>query len=156
MTRSLLAVLAVSLSACGHAAHLSGGIPPQLRPENAGTTGTLAVHVLGLPSVRGQLFVELYDRASYFSYQLVQNEQIVPVTAAEMTVVLEHVPAGRYAAVASQDANANGELDTGIFGIPLEAYGFSRDARGALGPPDFEAAAFDFDGTAATVDVTVR
>jgi len=114
------------------------------------------VRVLGIPLVKGQLFVELYDRATYFNYDQVLNEQIVPVTGTEMTVTLEHVPAGRYMAVASHDANGNNELDTGLFGIPLEAYGFSRDARGALGPPGFEAGAFDFGGGAETVDVTVR
>ena len=143
-------------SACRSAPKTRDGLAPQLRPENAGVTGTLAVHVLGIPSVKGQLFVELYDQATYFNYDQVLNEQIVPVTATEMTVTLEHVPAGRYMAVVSHDANGNNELDTGLFGIPLEAYGFSRDARGALGPPDFKAGAFDFDGVASAVDITVR
>ena len=99
---------------------------------------------------------ELYDRDSYFDFSRVPNEQVVPVTATGMTVTLQHVPAGRYIVVGSHDANGNNELDTGLFGIPLEAYGFSRAARGAFGPPDFEAGAFDFDGSTATVEVVLR
>lgn len=158
MIRFIFVALAVLVtgSACRSVPRARGDLPPQLRPENAAVTGALAVHVLGIPQVEGQLFVELYDQATYFNYEQVLNEQILPVTATEMTVTLEHVPAGRYVAVASHDANNNQELDTGLFGIPLEAYGFSREARGALGPPDFAAGAFDFDGVTATVDITVR
>ena len=158
MTRFLFAGLVASLvlSGCQSAPRTLLGLPLQLRPENEGTTGTLAVHLSGIPSVQGSLFIELYDRDTYFDFSRVQNEQVVPVTATDMTVTLQHVPAGRYVAVGSHDANGNNQLDTGIFGIPIEAYGFSRSARGALGPPDFEAGAFDFDGTAATVEVVLR
>lgn len=45
---------------------------------------------------------------------------------------------------AYHDANRNGQLDKGAFGIPTEAYGFSCNARGRLGPPGFEAASFSF------------
>lgn len=155
MSRPAL-VLCLALCACAAAPHARTGLPLQLRPENASVTGALEVHVTGIPSVQGQLYVELYDRSTYFDYQQVLNEQIVPVTGREQRVTLEHVPAGHYLAVASHDANGNDTLDTGLFGIPLEAYGFSRGARGALGPPEFEAGAFDFDGTRAVVEVDLR
>jgi uncharacterized protein (DUF2141 family) len=159
MTRHFFAFALLSLSvlaSCRGAVKTRTGLPAQLQPVNAASTGTLEVHLTGIPAVRGQLFVELYDQATYFDYAQVLNERIVPVTATEMTVTLEHVAAGRYIAVGSHDANGNNELDTGLFGIPLEVYGFSRDARGALGPPDFSAGAFDFDGTTARVDVPLR
>ncbi len=159
MTRFLfaLSILSVSvLGGCRGALKARTETPLQLRVQNAAVTGTLEVHLTGIPAARGQLFVELYDQATYFNYDQVLNERIVPVTATEMTVTLEHVPAGRYIAVGSHDANGNNELDSGLFGIPLEAYGFSRDARGALGPPDFSAGAFDFDGTTLRVDVPLR
>ena len=155
MTRFLFVAL-VALTACRSAPKTLVGLPVQLRPENDATTGTLAVHLTGIPSVQGTVFIELYDRDTYFDYSRVPNEQVVTVTANEMTVTLEHVPAGRYIVVGSHDANGNNELDTGFLGIPTETYGFSRGARGAFGPPDFEAGAFDFDGTTATVDVLLR
>jgi uncharacterized protein (DUF2141 family) len=34
-------------------------------------------------------------------------------------------------------------LDTNFLGIPKEQFGFSNDARGTLGPPDFESASFE-------------
>jgi uncharacterized protein (DUF2141 family) len=151
-------VLGVALSTvgCGSAVPaVRAGVPPQNTPAFAHYQGTIDVVVKGIPEKRGKLYVELYDRASYFRYEQVLNERIVPVTGATVKVRLEHVPPGRYAVAVSQDANENRALDTGWFGVPTEAYGFSRDARGTFGPPDFEEAAFDFDGKTASLTVHV-
>jgi uncharacterized protein (DUF2141 family) len=55
----------------------------------------------------------------------------------------EDVPPGRYAVSTYHDANDNGKLDRNFMGIPEEGVGFSRDAKGDMGPPDFADAAFD-------------
>jgi uncharacterized protein (DUF2141 family) len=151
-----LILLAVLLGGCGAAQHARTGIPPQQRPEAMGNAGSMTVNVEGIPSVEGNLFVELYDRDSYFHYEQVLNELIVPVSGTTMTVTLEHVPRGRYIVVVSHDANANGKLDTNLFGAPTEVYGFSRGARGAFGPPAFDAGAFDFNGERVLVPIALR
>lgn len=149
-------LLAIFVTSCGTSPHARVGIPPHLRPEAASTPGVIEVQVRGIPRVEGQLFVELYDEGSYFHYDRVLNERIVPVTTTSMTVQLEHVPAGRYMAVISHDANSNHRLDTNFFGAPTEAYGFSRGARGTFGPPAFDEGAFDFDGARAAVAIDIR
>lgn len=153
---TLLVLLSTVLGGCGAAQHARSGVPPQQRPEAMGIAGSMTINVAGIPSVEGKLFVELYDRDSYFHYEKVLNEQIVPVSGTTMTVTLEHVPRGRYVVVVSHDANANGKLDTNFFGAPTEVYGFSRGARGAFGPPDFEAGAFDFNGERVLVPIALR
>jgi uncharacterized protein (DUF2141 family) len=52
------------------------------------------------------------------------------------------VRSSSYAVAAFEDRNGNGLLDTNLFGVPTEGVAFSRDARGRLGPPSFEAARF--------------
>ena len=52
------------------------------------------------------------------------------------------LPAGDYAVSAFLDENNNMKLDSNLFGLPTELYGFSRNARNPVGPPPFEAAAF--------------
>jgi len=155
-TRALAVGVALSMAACASAVPaVRAGLPPQNTPAFAHYPGTIDIAVKGIPEKRGKLYVELYDRAGYFRYERVLNERIVPVTGAAMKVRLEHVPQGRYVVAVSQDANENRALDTGLFGVPTEAYGFSRDARGTFGPPDFEEAAFDFDGKTASLAVRV-
>ncbi|MCS4509618.1 DUF2141 domain-containing protein [Xylophilus ampelinus] len=69
-------------------------------------------------------------------------------------VVFRKLEPGRYGLSAFHDENADGTLDTYPLGIPREAYGFSRDARGMFGPPSFDASAIELQkDTAITVQV---
>ena len=61
------------------------------------------------------------------------------------TFVFKGLEPGTYAVSAMHDENGNGKLDTNLVGLPTERYGFSNDARGKLGAPDFEAAAIGVD-----------
>ena len=63
------------------------------------------------------------------------------------------LPAGRYAIAVFHDIDSNGRLKTGIFGIPLEPVGFSKDPNWYFGPPKFGQAAFDV--TAGDFQLTV-
>lgn len=49
---------------------------------------------------------------------------------------------GDYAASIFHDQNNNKKLDTNFIGIPKEAFGFSNDAMGVMGPPSFQKAKF--------------
>jgi uncharacterized protein (DUF2141 family) len=62
---------------------------------------------------------------------------------AKTVLVFRGLPAGRYAVSAYHDENGNGKLDRNLVGLPIERYGMSRDARGTMGPPSFDAAAIE-------------
>ncbi len=65
-----------------------------------------------------------------------------PDAGDETVCRFERVPPGRYAVAVHHDENDDGKLQRGLFGAPSEGYGASNDAKGTLGPPSFEAAAF--------------
>lgn len=90
--------------------------------------------------------VALYNRADLFMKEHYQIRQ-VKVTGTTVTILFDNLPAGEYAFSIFQDVNDNGVLDTNLFGIPREPWGFSNNARGRFGPPDFEAARFMVSGT---------
>jgi uncharacterized protein (DUF2141 family) len=148
--------LLLLVAACSAAPKPTRTGPPAHLREPAAVVGRIEVAVTGIPAVEGQLYVELYDQATYFRYADVLNERIVAVTGTEMVVALEHVPPGRYIAAVSHDRNSNHTLDTGWFGIPKEAYGFSQGARGRLGPPSFEEGAFTFAGGTQRIMISIR
>lgn len=92
----------------------------------------------------GRIAIAVYRDADAFRRS--ENpiaSQMVARTGAVTTVVIPGLPAGRYAVAAFHDSDGNGELTLWPFGLPKEAYGFSRDARGRFGPPTFDQAAFD-------------
>jgi uncharacterized protein (DUF2141 family) len=67
---------------------------------------------------------------------------VAPVVAGQAVCRFAAVPEGSHALAAFEDRNGNGALDVNLFGVPVEGVAFSRDARGRLGPPGFEAARF--------------
>jgi uncharacterized protein (DUF2141 family) len=52
------------------------------------------------------------------------------------------LPEGEYAISLFHDENENKELDTNFIGIPKEAFGFSNNVLGLMGPPSFKKAKF--------------
>jgi uncharacterized protein (DUF2141 family) len=60
---------------------------------------------------------------------------------------------GTYAVAAYEDRNGNQRLDTNWLGVPTEGIAFSRDARGRMGPPGFDAASFDHRGKATVLQL---
>ena len=63
---------------------------------------------------------------------------------------------GTYAVKLFHDANDNGRLDTNWIGIPKERFGFSNNAMGRFGPPDFDAVRFALDGPRLELEIETR
>ena len=64
---------------------------------------------------------------------------------------------GRYAISILHDANNNGKIDLNMLGIPKEGFGASNDVPpGPMSPPNFEDAAFEFDGTELNMALLMR
>jgi uncharacterized protein (DUF2141 family) len=66
---------------------------------------------------------------------------IVPVSAGQSAVETTiDLPLGSYAISVFLDENGNGKLDTGLFGIPKERFGFSNNPTITTGAPTFQEA----------------
>lgn len=117
----------------------------------------LAIVVRGLYSGTGAVHYAVYDRPETFPTRvgrLVKGE--VPAATSGVRIVVPNLRPGRYAVAVFHDENGNGEFDQGLFGIPLEQYGFSNDARGFFGPPDFEDAAVDLGEARREITITLE
>ncbi len=79
-----------------------------------------------------------------------------PAEAGTTTLTVPNVPPGDYAVQAFLDENDNGRIDRGLFGIPKEGVGFSRDARIAMSPPKWADAVFTHGGAAQTIGFSLR
>jgi uncharacterized protein (DUF2141 family) len=93
---------------------------------------------------RGTYFIAVHGSAATFPQGQPAHAEKSAVTDEQQGIRIE-IPAGRYAIAVYQDLNANGELDSNLVGAPTEPVGFSRNATGAMGPPDFAKAAFEID-----------
>lgn len=102
----------------------------------------ITVVVSNLESNDGKVFVGLYNTEESFlgkGFKHVNSK----IEDNSCTVVFENVPNGIYAISLFHDENGNDKMDTGMFGIPKEAYGCSNNATGFMGPPKWEDAKFE-------------
>ena len=115
---------------------------------------TLEVAILGAASDDGDVHVALYNDPEGFPKSrgmLIEME--VPIENQQAIAVFENLEPGRYAIAIYHDENSSNKFDQGLFGIPLEDFGFSNDATIFLSPPSFEDAAFDIPETGAVIRI---
>ncbi len=101
-----------------------------------------------LEGSRGHLRCLAFSRPTGFpsSAGLAVARAEASAAAGQARCVFRGLPAGRLAISVVHDADLSGDITTNVLGVPVEGYGFSRDARGTFGPPSFSDAAFVHDG----------
>lgn len=119
--------------------------------------GTLTINFIGLKNNDGNVKVALANSAqNYKDHKNPFIGKTVPIKNNKAVIVLEDVPFGEYAVKAFHDEDANDKLNTNFFGMPIEDYGFSNDARGTFGPPSWKDAKFIFDEDKLSLTVIIR
>lgn len=101
----------------------------------------LTVDVTGVKNERGRVRIDVCPQAKFLDDGCPWHVS-VPAKAGTTTLEVPDLPPGDYAIQAFHDANGNDELDRGLFGIPKEGVGFSRDARIVFSPPKWKDAVF--------------
>lgn len=108
------------------------------------SAATLDVEIVGIASDSGDVHVALYnDPAGFPKSQGMLIETEAPIKNGIALATFKNLTPGRYAIAIYHDENDNNKFDQGLFGIPLEDFGFSNDVTVFLSPPEFEDAAFD-------------
>jgi uncharacterized protein (DUF2141 family) len=113
----------------------------------SGRPYTITVHIIGLRSDKGKLYLSLYHSASGYPKDASAAYRLssAPISGGKSVITLEAVPGGVYAMACYHDENDNGKIDNNLFGIPKEGTGASNNARGSWGPPKFDDAKFALD-----------
>ena len=118
-------------------------------------SGKLIIKVNEIRNQKGKVRVSIYnssngfpdspDKAKYLAEGvIIKNSSII---------VLKNMPYGYYAVSLIHDENMNGKLETNFLGIPKEGFGMSNDAKGFMGPPEFEQAKFKFKKNNQTIQI---
>ncbi len=106
----------------------------------------LTVQVAKVSADSGNIRVAIHDGEEGFpSKREPVQVHLVEADTDGVTVVFNDVPPGEYAVAVYHDVDGDGELDTNFLGAPREPLGFSRDARGRMGPPSFDSAAISIE-----------
>lgn len=119
--------------------------------------GELRINITDIEHSEGNIRVALFDNAKKFpSTDVSKAQSELKAQKGSVTVVFAGIVPGRYAVALYHDENGNKKLDQNFLGIPKEGYGFSRDARGFMGPPKFSQSAFDFNEENSDIVIEMR
>jgi uncharacterized protein (DUF2141 family)/uncharacterized membrane protein len=116
----------------------------------------LRVDVQGVPAAGGTVRAAVFNRAEDFPRGKVIAANFADTAGPTASILFTDLAPGEYAVAAYHDENGNGRLDTNLMGQPIEAYGFSRDASGAMGPPRFADAAVKVDAAGLAIKINLR
>lgn len=114
------------------------------------------VKILNIRNSTGTVACALFESPDGFPNEYLRsatNIMMIKIRKAQARCDFEDIPPGTYAIAVIHDENMNGRLDTNVFGVPTEGYGFSKDAKALIGVPSFSAASFPYDGQ--NVDLTI-
>jgi len=136
---------------------ISFGMFQPIKAQEGPGTGDLTILVTGFKSGEGNAMIKVMS-----SEQALTNEDKAfsmircKITGGKVEVTLRGVPHGQYAVAVFHDRNGNGVLDKNLRGIPKEEYGFSNNAKGKFGPPDYKSMRFDLRSPSVTQQIIIR
>lgn len=104
----------------------------------------LGISFTNICEAKGSIYVGVYaKKADFLKPEKACFKKIIPVSVkGNLRFDCSELAPGTYAVSCFHDLNDNGELDTNFFGIPVEPYGFSNNARPKFRAPRWEEACF--------------
>jgi uncharacterized protein (DUF2141 family) len=117
--------------------------------------GNLKIIIKGCRTSGGTALVALYNKSTGFMKKEPLRNASEIIKSTQLTMQFDSLGKGNYAIAIIHDENGNGILDKNDIGIPLEGYGFSNDARGTFGPPEYKDAKFWFAGLNKTIVINM-
>ncbi len=105
----------------------------------------LTIEIQGLNSNKGNIMIALYTKKNEFASKNDTFKNKIQ-NASNKLIVFENLDSDSYAFAVFHDENNNGIIDKNFFGVPIEKYGFSNNARETFSAPSFSAASLDLKG----------
>lgn len=117
---------------------------------HAASTLTIA---LDCASDQGRVMIAVFDSEAGYN----GDRPVRSVTAEPgKPVRVEGLAPGRYAIKSFHDVNGDGRMNTNPFGMPIEPFAFSNNARGHMGPASWSDAAFEVSASGANQTLRLK
>ena len=118
----------------------------------------ISVTIANLRNQKGSLCLTLFNGAQGFPNQSDRAVASRCVNAEDATsgIVFDDLAPGDYAIAVIHDENKDGKLNTGLFGIPTEGFGFSKNPKVRMGAPSFKDTAFPLSGLSTPIQIDLK
>ncbi|WP_019026841.1 DUF2141 domain-containing protein [Colwellia piezophila] len=98
--------------------------------------------ISGINSDKGKLYIQLFKGEENYHKGNAELASVVNAAKGSTKVIFNNVDQGEYVLRFFHDENNNGELETNLFGLPVEGYGFSNNAKPNFGPVSYSEVVF--------------
>lgn len=124
--------------------------------QQSAETYDLTIIIDGFSSNKGSADIAIYRKTDEFPVFGKQFKgRVVEITNQTARITLKNLPQNNYAIAVYHDKNNNKILDKNYLGIPVEAYGFSNNARRTFSAPSFSEASVVVNNSK-TINITVK
>jgi uncharacterized protein (DUF2141 family) len=136
-------------------------IPAPPRPADkllsVGSKDAITIRVLGAANESGTVKIAIYESESSFNNpdDALLSESVT-ILDSEATWTISVRPPGKLAIAAYHDENNDNQLNRNRLGVPTERYGYSQNARGVTGPPEFKETVIDRPKPGETINIFIR
>lgn len=121
----------------------------------ASATLTVTFEQIRIPE--GQILLSLYDNeAAHDANGKPVRAAMAKVEGKAVSVRFEGLAPGRYAIKAFHDVDGDGKMKTNPFGMPLEPFAFSNNAKPMGGPARWQEASFDVPAGASETRIAIQ
>ncbi|CAN5539034.1 DUF2141 domain-containing protein [soil metagenome] len=106
---------------------------------------SLEIIVTGIENQKGMILLNLFNSEEGFpgerekAYKSLEQK----IVNNKVTLFINDLPEGKYAASVIHDENNNRKLDTNFKGVPKEGYGASNNVKKMFRAPRFDEASFE-------------
>jgi uncharacterized protein (DUF2141 family) len=151
MFSTITRIAALSLLCCALLISFTGRLSAQAPTAQTQSASTLTVRVSGIRNANGKIRLALYRDS-----QFVEGRQLeIDATTLSAKTVFTNLPRGVYAVNLYHDENMNGKMDTNLFGMPVEGYGFSNNPAKRMGKPGFDETNFLLNQPEAAIEINM-
>ena len=106
------------------------------------STGAQATNIdfriTGLKSNEGKVYIQLFKGENNYKNGTADASSVVKANKGEVLISFSAHEHGEYGIRYFHDENDNGKLETNLFGLPVEGYGYSNSAKPNFGPVAYE------------------
>jgi uncharacterized protein (DUF2141 family) len=124
-------------------------------PSESPTKTSLTVEIHNVRVMQGAVYIALFRPGKEFPEGKPLEGKKIEATNERVHITLSVEP-GDYAIAVYHDENGNGKMDTRMFGIPKEPYGFSNNFRPKMSVPKFSDCEFSVHEAGKTIRIKLN
>lgn len=150
---ALIVAAALPLGGCAVSIGDRGEVARAPVPAGA----ALTVRFQGIETPKGQIMLAMFDsEAAHDKGGAPVRVAAVPVVSPTATLQFDGLAPGDYAIKVFHDLDGDSQMDSNPFGMPIEPFAFSNDAKAEGGPAMWAATHFPVIAGANTVTITIK